>query len=310
VNTGANEDGAATAELADHLLRFSRAFYEAFKLTHNRLRFWRLLFLIMEKQDGEGRFKDDFTVDEIQAALGWSRPPDDPDRWRRQLIKQFGDARGDFAEKVGTEPAARDPALVHHTRGRPPQTKIFRLSSHFESAAKAYVKGTATLVQRMSIPASKLDESLEKKGLDIFRKEMAVIGQHYYPAYITLMDEMIVAVECPKLAEAFKDHAPYWTIVLVAWRQHHQDPKKSLNRGEFDTDARFALRKVDRKELGACFAFLIESKILEPDRSSIDGGYLLNKLCMPPLERYAVGLKDARKHLTSMLEAEFVGGGA
>jgi hypothetical protein len=306
VNTGVTEEGTATAELADHLLRFSRAFYEAFRLTHNRLRFWRLLFLILEKQERDGLVKDSFTIEEMQAVLGWSRPPEDPDRWRRQLIKQFADARGRYLELVEKEPAPpRSPGLVHQSRGRPPQTRIFKLSAHFESAAKAYVKGTAALVQKMPIPVPSLDKTLEKNGAAIFQKEMDIISQHYYSAYTRLMDELIVAVDYPKLAEAFKDHAPYWTILLVAWKQHNQDPKKSFNRSEFETDVRFALRKVDKKEVNVCFAFMIESKILEPDPESIDGGYLLSKKCMPALGRYAVALKDARKHLASMLNAEF-----
>jgi hypothetical protein len=307
VNSSESDESAAAVEVADHLLRFSRAFYEAFRIRHNRLRFWRMLFLLLkkEKEDGEGRIRDSFTNEEIQQVLGWKRPPEDPDRWRRQLIKQFGDDRDFFLKEDGTEPGTRDPALgVHRTRGRPPRTKIFRLSAHFETAAKAYVRGTASLVQRMPILNSELDRILDERGSDIFRKEIAVIGTHYFPPYGLLMDELVISVNAPRLAEAVKDRAPYWTIMLVAWRQHNQNPRRSFNRPEFETEVRAALRSVDKKEVQECFSFLIESKILELDQASADQGYLLNEKCMPALKRYTTTLKDAREHLSSLLVAE------
>ena len=102
MNSLGGAESANEAEIADHLLRFSRAFYDGFRVRNNRLRFWRMLFLILDKE-AHGPIKDSSTAEEINSILRWSRPPEELARWRRQLVKQFADDRASFLEVIGED---------------------------------------------------------------------------------------------------------------------------------------------------------------------------------------------------------------
>jgi len=282
-----------------------------------------MLFLMLDKEKaGNGAINAMFSREEIQAILGGSQPPEDVGRWRKQLVEQFKDDRGQFLEEPEEEPTVAELSSekksavaelsselfsTHRKRGRPPVTKkMLKFSSHFEAAAKLYVRGTVTSVEPLSIPHADLESVLEKKGGDIFRKEVDLLGRYYFPAYAKLMDDLTsVASNPPRLARDIKEYAPYWSIVLIAWRQYSQDRGKSLNRAEFEMDVRHALRSVDKSEIYLCFSSLVESNILVPGPKSYDAGYILNQECLPALGRYALALKEAREHLASLLHAEF-----
>jgi hypothetical protein len=300
-------DDEAAAEVTGHLLRFSRAFYEAFRIRRNRVRFWRLLLLLLEKENAaqEGKIEDAFSLDEVQGVLGWSRPPDNLDQWRRQLITQFADSRGPFLIKIGTRPQPRDTtAVVHRARGRPPQIGIFKLSPHFEEAAKEYVRGTVKIVLGVAVPHLKLDRVLEARGSALFRKAMSVIGQYYFAPYKMLMDDLAAAVGPPAAAETFKDHAPYWTITLVAWKQYNESPKSPFDFHEFLTEVRHALRSVDENEVKDCFSYLGKVKILVPDANSNEGRFVLNEQCVPALKKYTAAINAARDQLKNLFTSE------
>ena len=44
----------------------------------------------------------------------------------------------------------------------------------------------------MPISSDDLDRILEKRGSAIFRKAIAIVGQHYFPAYAKVMDELML----------------------------------------------------------------------------------------------------------------------
>jgi hypothetical protein len=301
-------ESAVAAEIADHLLRFSRAFYDSFRVRTNRLRFWRMLFLILEKERaGDGEIRDDFSIQEIRSILALDRPEEHRDRWRRQLIKQFRNHSGPFLEEVREETAPAESPPIHKKRGRPVQakTKIFKLSPHFEAGGRMYVRSTVATVLGMAVPESDLEGNLEKRGPVIFRKMMGIIGGHYFPAYSRVMDELVaIADNNAKLASAIKEYPSYWTIMLLAWQQRNRNPEKSLTRREFKLDVGHALRNVDKTEVLESLSSLIESEILVPDPTSNEGGYVLNIECMPALGRYAAILQAARTELISLLAAE------
>jgi hypothetical protein len=157
----------------------------------------------------------------------------------------------------------------------------------------------------MAMPESDLESNLQKRGPVIFRKMMGVIGGRYFPAYSQVMDELVVIADNnAKLANAIKEYPSYWTIMLLAWQQHNRNPEKSLNRREFKLDVGHALRNVDKTEVLESLSSLIDSKILVPDPTSNEGGYILNPECMPALDRYAAVLQTARAELISLLAAE------
>jgi hypothetical protein len=118
------------------------------------------------------------------------------------------------------------------------------------------------------------------------------------------MDDLAAAVGPPASSETFSEHAPYWTIVLVAWKQHKHNPQRPFDEGEFGAEVRYALRSVDNKELKECFWALIDARVLELDTGSDERRYVLSKECIPALERYTAAIKNAHAHLNNFLNAE------
>ncbi len=296
---------AAVQELFDHVLRFSRAFYDAFEVSYNKVRFWRFLFLVLEKEreDESGLIKDDFSPEEIRRILGptWTAP--DIRQWRRDLVKQFSDSGGLFLDETGKEDAKQEREdLPHLRRGRPPQTKLFKLSAHFNLAATTYAKSVIIFVMRFPISHIDVDHILKEKGPDVFRQIMVVLETHYYKAWKTLLNNLASVSAAPRAAaKEFNEHAPYWAITVIAWKQYRVDPSSAFDEDDFFTEVQHVLRSVAKEELKRCLSFMTKRKVFVIDESSGGLRYALADACLPHLERYATELQNAREHLNTLL---------
>ena len=309
---------AEPAQLADlelveeleHVGRFSRSYFNAFKVHRERMRFWKTMILVLDKeqQHPKGRIKGNFSSEDIEFVSG--EAPDDLPRARKEIVERFSDANGEpFLEELEAEREQETPeqatGVGHAKRGRRGLIKVYRLSAAFEAAGAEYARGVITHVFRLPAPHSDIDRLLTERGSRVFRQVLELLSAHYFVPWTEWIAQTDALLKQPHLFEKeYKRHSPYWAMTVAAWKQHLLDPHRHLDADEFYTETRNALRKVDTGEIERCLRLMTSARIVIAKPETDPVRYALNEVCHGPLREYTTKLRTARGKMTVFLSNE------
>lgn len=321
---------AALAEGVDHVLKFSRCFFEAFGVKRDRVRYWRLLGLMLrkEREDPEGKVRRDFSKEDIEFVLGTTADASNVPHWRREFVRIFRGPAGAFLEEVkqGPEEVKEAPsesaaggqagataadAVVkiktiagHQRKGRPVITKAYRLSRAFDNAAAVYVTGVVREAMALRVAASRLDQVLRDYGTALFKEVLQFIGNRYYPPWLAFLDAAALRLGASSsFKDEFTDHAAYWAITLSCWKQYLINPDWPYSESDLETEVEHALRYVQSDEIERCLPIMVQEKVLIPVENSAPVRYRLNEKCFDLLRRYSADILDAREGLDRLLRS-------
>jgi hypothetical protein len=281
----------------DRVLKFSRAYFEAFEVETDRIRYWKFLILVLRKELA-GTIRDNFSESELKDVLGETSSP--PQHWKRELVRRFANSSGRFLEPIGKERAPSNVA-GHQRKGRPPTVKLYRLSKHYDAAAVVYVREALKEALKIRLPEAKV---MEDHGPTLFKQIMLFLVDRYWPPWVLFVKQAAQTIGASKLLEPeFTKHAPYWAITLVVWKKYLDDPRKMNNAEDLFTDVRHTLRRLEVTELGTCLNFAVGEEFLtkQEDEGSGSVHYCLNPLCIDALRQYTITIAAARKELTELV---------
>ncbi len=300
-------------EIIEHLLSFSKVYFAAFRMPRDRVRFWRFLLLVLriERKNPGTPIRGDFSTSEVKVVLGATAKPDNVRHWREWLVSHFREPDGEpFLEDA---PAAVNnlPNIPttnmegHRPRGAPQKVKFYKFSKAFNTPAAKYVEGLLIDVMKLEALAPNFRSFSEEQKTQTFRLVIQFIEQSYYPLWIAFVDDISKAVGRAGRSRRFKsalvDHAPYWAIILLTWRQMLQGVHPPLTERNYMADVETALREVQRTEVETALASMIDWKLLHCDQK---GGHRLDAVLEPALRIYAKAIWSAREQFASLLHSK------
>jgi hypothetical protein len=288
------DDGKLLSEVI-YVLKLSEIFFESFGTTGDRATQWPLLAFLLSKEKDSRILVRSLTEDkEFKKFL------DDSDLLSRDYV--FKTHIADFRNKQG--------ALLQVEKSRK-KDRALTLTDNFHHAASHYV---ALFVKKMG--EGRLTWNVaDFDRADVMECLKFIIGfqkKQYLPAWLTFGGQLAAVGETPELPKGeiqdeLRKHAPYWCLLLTAWRKYLGDSKVSVDISGLYRAVYDSMRDADPDEIKDCISYLSNNagpRILIKTKMDGDELYLLNsEKYAAPFEWYTNELRQLHSTMLQSLQS-------
>jgi hypothetical protein len=245
-------------------------FFKAFAIENDRANQWLFLAFLLKKEKGRKVLLRDLLDDEnnkdfvLFLADFKAKTPDHV--LKKILIKGFN---------------TKHSHLIKLEAGKSTHRGIL-LTDEFVKLARVYVQSFIKLMGggKFDWKTNEADDVMK-----YFKILIDYQDKHYYPLWITFIDEVAKAgiatkYSKPQVFKKIKKGAPCWPMLLTSWRYHLGERKDirvnsiGLYKAVFDS-----MHGANPNEIGACLSFLVKEggpKLLIPTPINGDPWYLPN----------------------------------
>ena len=196
-----------------HVLSFSRIYFEAFKISTDRISEFRLLCILLRCS------QTDLKVNELRA---------NPDIRKLLGVPEGKDSRHKLEPRIDGLKNRRGPFLKL-VRTRPFRDRYYTFNSNFDEAVLQYLR----LFQERVIPSWSLPSSLSIEEARLLFKEIAnFIETKHVNAWTAALKDFAALLDRNE-RETWIDQAlhnsTYWVVILAAWKDFLGDKETLID---------------------------------------------------------------------------------
>jgi hypothetical protein len=251
-----------------HILAYSKARFEAFKIAGDRVEQWRFLAILLRHEKGLR-----VSVDELRKDKDFKKLIDDTGLNThvyvlKNLVARFRNENDRF---LNAEKSRK-------------KNRVLSFTAEFTKAAKRYVELLCAMSGEQ-LPNLD-DEEIDQSAFVACLKE--VIGfqeQRFWPSWLRFIKKIAsgrIAADYSSddVFDEMRRHAPYWPLLLTAWRHHLGDEEASVSAAGLYWSVYDNMKSsIDPHEIEHCISFLTKEsgpKLLLRRRSDVAITHPLN----------------------------------
>lgn len=288
----AKPDSEAIRKSIDDGARFSKIFFDAFKIEEERANQWRFLALLLQKEKNLRIILDD--LDQKNNRIFWDFLNDVGGRTPMYTFKKL-------VSGFNTESAALMQLEVGKKKGR-----ALLLTKEFVKAATTYIQLFITLIADGKLA---FDANDPTAVMQHFKALIRIQFDEYYPLWAGFINavsnkKVATAFSAEKVRDKLTSLAPSWAILMTAWQYHLGAPKR-LNRSGIYSAVFHTMEGADIEEIEECLSFLSKQegpRLLLPKKIDGKDWFLPNtEIYESEFESYTQALKNFKTQLIGKL---------
>jgi hypothetical protein len=291
VTNHSREDSGKLIAEVDYVLRFSKIYFDAFKIIHDRMIQWELLCIILNSSEEELKvikFRADKRVLELL-------PLDEPVQYNtgylfKRLMKGFKNERGSFLDIRAPEGKS--------VGGK---ERAYFLNDNFHEAAAQYI----TMFTRAMIPSDLTLKTPEKEvTLQVFKSIMDFIRFDHRDTWIESLKQIAAKTNqaAPKAwLDRVSHNSSYWVVLLSAWKKCLGDRNTLINSAGYTREVYNVIGEPEPNDVTETISDLQRDGVLRREKQDNEWIFPLSSEFESIFEDYTVELARLRTELLSRI---------
>jgi hypothetical protein len=291
VTSHSRENSGKLIAEVNYVLRFSKIYFDAFKILHDRVIQWKLLCIILNSSEEELKVIK-FRADKRVLKL---LPLEGPVQYNteylfQRLMKGFKNERGSFLD-------------IRAPEGKPVRGKerAYFLNDNFNEAAAQYI----TMFTSGMIPSDLILKTLEKEvTLQVFKSIMDFIRIDHWNTWIESLKQIAAKTNqaAPKAwIERVSDNSTYWVVLLSAWKKCLGDRDTLINSAGYTREVYNVIGEPEPNDVTETISDLQRDGVLRREKQDNEWIFPLSSEFVSIFEDYTVELARLRTGLLSRI---------